>query len=828
MNALTEADTLRPASAASVADLIPILAYEAVQGLFFGTDGTLSFGFLCRPLPGGDDKVEAKIRSLLEEDWPDDAVVQFSLLASPNLVRAFGSIEALRRGTTGDLLKTALRARTEFFAAAADRGFAECEGRLHLRDFVLSVVGKIPIAGIEPSAAELERAFQLKERAGAALGHAGLVPRPIGANEFVTLLSTYVNRSRHASWRVFGGDAARDDVTLNHQVFDRATDICVERSGLWLDDVRVSVLSAKQMPDVLPWGLSAWLLGDALTGARGLRGPFSVTLSVHFPAAAAFRSKLITKRQWVTNSAFGPMQKWLPNLVVQQRDLDLIGASMENGHRPIRYNLTLCLYSQPADPAASFAERLRSARQAALAAESNARTFWAERGFTLMADQFVCLPLFVAALPFCSDRRAIRDTGRFRTATTEHVSRFVPLFADWRGTGTPAINLVGRNGQLMDVCLFDSQTNYNTVIAAQSGSGKSFLANNLIESYLGMGAYVWVIDAGYSYLKLAEELGGDFIDFAPDRPVSLNPFPIVRDYDEEGDILEAVVTAMAAPTEPLTDLQSSVLKRTMRELWSELGKETSIDALAERLSRSDDERVRDIGTRLYGFTGEGAYGRYFHGPNTVSFRSRFTVLELDQLRSRKHLQQVVLLMLIYAVQQQMHALPRGTKKIVLIDEAWELLGEGEVGRFIEHAYRRFRKYNGAAVTVTQSIADFHTSASGRAVAENSANRFLLGQKSEVVDALVAANKLALSPFAIEVLKSVHTLAGQYSEIFVQTESGSGVGRLIVPPFSRLLYSTRPADLAAITAHRDRGLATPQAIMAVLAERGDPAARGGAP
>jgi conjugal transfer ATP-binding protein TraC len=467
---------------------------------------------------------------------------------------------------------------------------------------------------------------------------------------------------------------------------------------------------------------------------------------------------------------------------------------------------------------ASWEDRLRSARQAALAAESNARTFWAERGFTMMADSFVALPLFVNALPFCSDRKAVRDSGRYRTATTEHAARLTPIFADWRGTGTPALNLIGRNGQLMNVCLFDSQTNYNTVVAAQSGSGKSFLANHLIESYLGAGAYVWVIDAGYSYLKLAEELGGDFIDFAPDKPVSLNPFPIVREYDEEGDILEAVVTAMAAPTEPLTDLQSSELKRAMRDLWAERGGDTSIDAVAAKLHAHEDERVRDIGTRLYGFTSEGAYGRYFHGPNTVSFRNRFTVLELDQLRSRKHLQQVVLLMLIYAVQQQMHSLPRGVKKIVLIDEAWELLGEGEVGKFIEHAYRRFRKYNGAAVTVTQSIADFHTSASGRAVAENSANRFLLGQKSEVLDTLVAGNKLALNAFSLEVLKSVHTLAGQYSEIYVQTEGGSGVGRLIVPPFSRLLYSTRPEDLAAIARHRETGMTTQQAIAAVLAER----------
>lgn len=804
-------------AAGDVAGLIPILAYESERKLFYGEDGTLAFGLLCRALPGGDDKTEGRLRTLLEEDWPDETMLQVSLLASPNLVRQFDKIRGMRAPDAEGILAGALESRIAFFREAADRGFAE-GGNLYLRDFQVIISAKVPIAGSQPTEAEMEAVSQLQSRVHSTLEHAGLAPEIITNDLFVGLLSTYLNRSEAASWRIFGGDKARDDLPLSQQVFDHATDLRVDRSGVWLDDVRVSLLSAKTLPESLSFGLGAYLVGDMLHGSRGLRSPFFMTLSLYYPGQQSEKMKLSTKRQWVANSALGPMAKWMPNLAIKHRDLDALNASIDNGHRPVRFALTLCLFSSPEDPTAPFEERIRSAHQRSLADQSNATTYWSESQFGLMRDRFVCLPLFINALPFCADRKAVRDLGRYRTCTTEHATRLMPVFADWRGSGRPVLNLISRQGQLMNLCLFDSSTNYNGTIAAESGSGKSFLANNIIESYLGMGASVWTVDAGYSYQKLTEEFGGDFIDFHPDKEMSLNPFPLVQDYDDEGDVLEACVIAMAAPNEGLTDLQTAELRQCMRDLWSEHRQEMTIDLIAERLKAHDDPRVRDVGVQLYQFTTAGAYGRYFHGPNTVSFRNRFTVLELDHLRSRKHLQQVVLLMLIYAIQQQMFRMPKDVRKILLIDEAWELLSDGALGKFIEFSYRRIRKYGGSAITVTQSIADFHKSDTGKAIAANSAWSFLLGQKSEVVDTLVAENKLALSPFSIEVLKSVHTLPGQYSEIFIKSEMGQGVGRLIVPPFSRLLYSTRPDDLAAISRHRESGLSTVDAIRGVLAER----------
>jgi len=96
----------------------------------------------------------------------------------------------------------------------------------------------------------------------------------------------------------------------------------------------------------------------------------------------------------------------------------------------------------------------------------------------------------------------------------------------------------------------------------------------------------------------------------------------------------------------------------------------------------DDRRLKDIGTQLYPFTSEGGYGRYFKKGNNVSFKNKFTVLELDELQGKKHLRQVILLQLILQIQHDVYLGDRSRKKIVVVDEAWDLLKEGEVASFI--------------------------------------------------------------------------------------------------------------------------------------------------
>ena len=354
---------------------------------------------------------------------------------------------------------------------------------------------------------------------------------------------------------------------------------------------------------------------------------------------------------------------------------------------------------------------------------------------------------------------------------------------------------------------------------AASGSGKSFLTNDIITSYISAGATIWTIDIGRSYEKLCKDIGGDFIEFGEHSHICLNPFQIVKNYHEEADMLVGIVVSMASMTDKLSDLQYSRLRSLIKLLWDEHGPNLLVDHIAESAIADEDQRVKDLGHQLYAFTTQGEYGKYFNGDNTIAFTKNLTVLELEELKGRTHLQAVVLLILIYQIQNAMYLGVRDKRKILIIDEAWDLLAKGDIAKFIETGYRRFRKYNGAAITITQSLNDLYGSPSGIAIAENSANFYLLYQKSETIESIKRQNRLIIGEAGYAYLKSVHTVTGAYSEIFFITSFGHGIGRLVVDKYTKLLYSTRPDDIRQIMHRTNLGMTVADAIDDILTSDG---------
>jgi len=65
---------------------------------------------------------------------------------------------------------------------------------------------------------------------------------------------------------------------------------------------------------------------------------------------------------------------------------------------------------------------------------------------------------------------------------------------------------------------------------------------------------------------------------------------------------------------------------------------------------------------------------------------------------------------------------------------------------------------------------------------------------------------------------VSTEHGYYSEIYIHSPMGSGLGRLILDPFSMLTYSTRAEDYEAIKRLREQGVSVADAIEQLVAQR----------
>ncbi len=794
------------------ARLFQAMAYDQDSKLFFcgdSDDHMLGFGFLCQPLPGGDDHVSDRINVLLNNDWPKDTLLQFALWAGPDIQEYLASMKGLRRGQTDPLFGEATNERARFLNDGTKDPIISSLN-LRVRGLRLIVTCKIPLASPMPTEKEFQLAASLCINVKQALTTIGFAPVDLTADRWVHLMSTILNHGPNASWRREPMQADRDK-PLRNQVLDWDTPIERDAKGMWLGTTRVKTLSIKRYPQFVYFGHAAAYLSEYMHGARGLRGNTLITATLHFPDPQATRAGLMTKRAFTTNQAYGPLLKFEPMLGMKKNGFDVLFRALDEGDRPMRLYFNLMIFAPDED--------------AATAQVANATSYWGELGMLLMEDSYFGLTFMANSLPLCSDPKAVGELFRYKTMGTRHVIPLLPVFGDWKGTGTPVLQFVSRNGEPMGISLFDSTNNYNCCIAASSGSGKSFLTNDIISSYLSIGARMWVIDVGRSYENLCQQYSGEFVHFGSESGVCLNPFPLVIDYEEEADMLSSLVAAMAAPTQPLTDFQRSAMKRVMHDLWREKGHDMLVDDIADRLKNGENDiRIQDVGDQLYPFTSRGEYGRFFAGANNISFRNRFTVLELEELKGRPHLQQVVLLQLIYQIQYDMYVRARrendNSEKIVIIDEAWDLLANAgaAVAKFLETGWRRFRKYNGAGVCIIQGVNDLYNTDVGRAIAENSANMYLLSQKAEAINDLRKNERLPVSAGAYDMIKTVHTAPGQYSEIFFITTVGMGIGRLVVEPFRRLLYSTKPDDRHAIRQRQDQGLDLAQAIKAVLSER----------
>lgn len=793
----------------------PVQAYDEQSKLFLCDDSTLGFAFECVPLAGGDQHTKERIEQLVAGDYPPGTIMQFFLYRSPDIEPQLNALARIRQDHMDGPLAGVVKQRIDFLRAHTKKnihgrsfsgGDYDC-GRIQESRLIVSI--KVPFEGKEPNESDVVLTKTWETKTESALSSVGLWPLALSASRYIRLMQSIINWSPNASWRSMSVMGEwEEDKTISAQIFDPTTDLVIaDKSTLQLGEhCFVKVMSAKRIPDAFFFTEAMKYVGNTMGGNDKLTINYAVCCNVFFPVTQSEKSKLETKRTWTVNQAVGPMLKFVPVLADKKHSFDILSESFQKGAKPIRMTFSVLLFSD--------------SRKAVERAAVSAQSYWDTMHFHLMEDYFITAPMFQNCLPLCAEKEAVFHLDRYKTMTTRELPVLLPVFGEWKGTGTFHVALISRNGQLMSLSLHDSDTNKNAVIAAESGSGKSFLLNEIIVSYLSEGAQVWVIDAGKSYKKLNEQLDGDFLQFDEASKICLNPFELIDDWKEDEDTISALIAAMASEKEKLSDFQMAGLKQILKRLWETKGQTMTVDDIAAECLGHTEQRMHDIGQQLFSFTSKGGYGQYFHGHNTMRFENPFTVLELDELQGRTHLRQVVLMQLIFQIQREMYLGERNRKKIMIIDEAWDLIKSGPVSVFIEHGFRKFRKYGGSAIIATQSLNDLYENPVGRAIAENANMMLLLGQKPETIASIRDSGRLVLSEAGFNLLSTVASVGGVYSEIFVKSgHTGVGVGRLIVSNFEKMLFSTAPEDVNAIENYTNRGLSVTDAINHVLRDRG---------
>lgn len=773
---------------------------------------TFRVGFVLgfSPLLVAGTDIETQLEAVLT-NCPPDTVVQFGVLAGTQTEPILNAwLDARLRDNKHPLLAEIALRRHEYFSAASSHGGSLTFGGANFqpRNFFYYVSVSLPYDG----APDDERAMEifLKNVVGlratleGSLAGASIPSTSLNRDAFESLLNELLNPQ-------LTPDARRDrlgsSMGLPESLVDRESRITVNPDGAikfssfkdGSTDILATVLTMDAPPAEGWLPKTSMLLGHPLSRDDRINCPFwlHTTILVQHPDKAKDR---ITMKLGSLNKQMMSESPWyrsmMSHLYTQKEELDGLLDAVRGGHAPMRVWSGVVLYNTP--------DRMK--RETEYVAN-----LWRKAGFRCSPERYISLPVFLAGLPLMYDPETdppTRGLQRANTVNSFNAATLLHVQGDWRGSapqrGGPL--LASRRGQLASIDLFDTSSNYNFVVIAQSGSGKSFFSNELAVDFLSRNGMVRIFDVGRSYKRFASVMGGAVLEFSPDNPVSLNPFSDITNHGELWELMPMLKSLIRQMAFPLTDDDSfetqfnweyAAIEQAITSAW-ELNKEnTGLEHVYHWMAQQGDTRYQDLAFQLHAFA-VGRYAAWFNGPRQVRLDNDLIIVELEDLEVDPDLQAVVMTLMIHQITKDMYLSDpeRKRPKLLLVDEGWRLLGDKQSGGFISKAFRTVRKYRGCAGAITQSYADFAASAAARAALENSAWQFVLRQRPESIDFAVSQKWVSDDELVTDMLKTVKSDSDKgFSEIFVRGEHGQGIYRFVTDRHSYWMYTSHPADLA---------------------------------
>ncbi|WP_425953168.1 type IV secretion system protein TraC [Ralstonia pseudosolanacearum] len=768
---------------------ITVRACDPDSKVFYCSDGEehyLGACFIADPLKGADDSTVDKFRSALSMPFPAGTFAQIGLLASPDADEFF---DAYTQGkfSENEVLRELSLQHASFVRQGRDEPLVSRSGVLINRQRLIITV-KIPCARALPTDADIAVARETADRVQEAFKAADLQTLQLDATGYLVLMRIITNLWEHPSFHYDETQPIREQIFFpgDGVNFDDPTTIAFNGGSHY-----AKVMSVKHFPKKASLAIMNHMIGDPLGLSNQITDPYYMVLTLHYPDQVKKVDWIKNRSSMLNHQVFGPTAHLIPALGYKKHGMDVLVHEIEGkGAVVCEANFTLFLFSRDREKLNKLSAGLQA--------------YYTSLTFEIREDRRILEPLWNNLLPLNTSREGVKNLFRFHSMGVSHAVQFMPVIGEWTGSGrNGALLFVTRRGQPALIDLYESSTNYNGVVFAEAGAGKSFLTQKIISDYLAEGAKVWAIDAGRSYLKLCKAVRGSFVEFKQDSNLCLNPFTFIENLEEEMDILKAMLAKMAAPDETLDAFPMSLLEQAITSVYNKYGTNGNVKAVAEFLLQQPDAEGQRLGKQLFPFA-SGAYARWFDGDNNLDMDNAFVVMELSDLKGRKALQQVVLLQLMSRINYDMF-MTRGRKKILIIDEAWELLDDPVMGKAMEALYRKARKEKGAVLIVTQSIEDLYNSPNARAIAANSAWQFILKQNSESIDGAIAGGQFKIEPYGAHMLKTVHTVPGKYSEVMVKrSESEWGIFRLTVDRFTQVLFSTKDDERDDIFDAIDRG------------------------
>lgn len=412
--------------------------------------------------------------------------------------------------------------------------------------------------------------------------------------------------------------------------------------------------------------------------------------------------------------------------------------------------------------------------------------------------------------------------------------------------------LYGVNMHNNGLVIFDrfSLENANMVVFAKSGAGKSFTVKLEALRAMMMGTEIIIIDPENEYQRLCEAVGGSYIHLSLNSETRINPFdlPRVIENDEAQDALRANLITLhgllrlmlggaqmaqsGIQLPALTPVEEADLDQALIDTYARAGitsdplthnsQPPTIADLYETLLHMGGTGPQ-LAQRLRKYT-SGTFAGIFSQQSNVNINNSMVVFSIRDLEDE--LRPVAMYIVLSYIWNKTRSEQK--KRLLIVDEAWQLMKYDDSANFLFSLAKRARKYYLGMTTITQDVEDFMGSKMGRAIVANASMQMLLKQSTSAVDVLAEVFKLTdeekkrLSQFPVgqglffaganhvhvQIIASptetqlITTNPQQLQQLQALYQNGGNPGAIVAPPMSQ--------DYASPNYNNTAGPATPQA------------------
>ncbi|MDZ7785862.1 MAG: DUF87 domain-containing protein [Candidatus Saccharibacteria bacterium] len=331
--------------------------------------------------------------------------------------------------------------------------------------------------------------------------------------------------------------------------------------------------------------------------------------------------------------------------------------------------------------------------------------------------------------------------------------------------------LYGINMHNSGLVIFDrfSLENGNSVVFAKSGAGKSFTVKLEALRSMMFGTEVFIIDPENEYQRMAEAVGGAYVRLSLNSPTRINPFdlPKVADEEEADNALRSnLITlhgllrlmmggaqaqmaqqegAQGSIAPALSPAEEADLDAALIETYAKAGitndplthtsPPPTINDLYDTLLHMGGNGPQ-LAQRLRKYT-TGTFAGIFSQPSNIDINNPMVVFNIRDLEDE--LRPVAMYIVLNFIWNKTKADQK--RRMLVVDEAWQLMKYEDSANFMFSLAKRARKYNLGITTISQDVEDFMGSRMGRAIVANASMQILLKQSSTAVDTLSHVFKL---------------------------------------------------------------------------------------